>query len=69
MLEAIKASRYRVKHNLREIHKITQWKDGCIYATKSIGMLVCTPEYADALRATGKYQVGPVSTRISKQLV
>lgn len=69
MLEAIKASRYSVKLNLREVHKITEWKDGCIYATKSIGMLVCTPEYADMLRASKQIQVGPVSTRISRQLV
>lgn len=67
MLESIKASKIRVRWNLREFHRVTEWKAGCVYRTRTLGMVVCTPEYADALRVAHKNLiVGPVSTRITK---
>ena len=63
----LKRSSFRIKWNLREVHKITTWKDGYIYGTKSVGYIICAPEYADYLR-TRDTQVGPVSTRITSQL-
>lgn len=70
MLEAIKTSSFRVKWNLREVHAVTQWKDDCVYRTRSLGVISCTPEYADFLRSISRnIIVGPVSTRISRQLV
>jgi 6-phosphogluconate dehydrogenase len=69
MLTQIKASNWRVKWNLREIHLVTQWKSGCIYRTKSIGMISCTDDYASWLRSKSKNViVGPVSTSVSKLL-
>ena len=66
MLEAIKASRFKVKWNLREIHKVTQWKDDCIYRTRSLGMIVCLPDYQ---LPSKDYILGPVSTKISRELM
>lgn len=67
MLDNIKQSSYRVKMNLREVHKVTQWKDGCIYRTKSIGMIICKPDY-EFLTKNKNIQLGPVSTKVSKLL-
>lgn len=67
MYENIRASRFQIRWNLREVHKVTQWKDGCIYRTKSLGIIACTPEYSDSLRVNNpNIIVGPVSTRVSK---
>ena len=65
VLEQIKSSSWRVKWQLREVHKITQWKSGCVYRTKLLGMIVCDTAYADHLRALG-FIVGPVSTSVSR---
>jgi hypothetical protein len=69
VLESIKQSSWRVKWNLREIFKVTQWKDDCVYRTRSLGMLVCTREYADSLGADKDIIITPVSTKISKELM
>ena len=69
MLDNIRKSSFKVKWNLREVHIITEWKNDCVYRTKSIGMIVCSPEYVDMLRAKSRnIIVGPVSTRISKMM-
>jgi hypothetical protein len=65
MYPAIKASTVRVRWQLREVHKVTQWKDGCVYRTRSLGIISCTPEYAAALRSHD-IMVGSVSTRVMK---
>jgi len=66
MLDTIKACSFRVKWNLREVHKVTQWKDGCVYRTKSLGMIVCLPDYK---LLNQDVQIGSVSTKISKELM
>lgn len=65
-LDAIKSSSYRVKWNLREIHKITQYKDDCVYRTRSLGLIVCKPDYQ--LLTQKDIMVSAISTKISKQL-
>jgi len=67
-LDAIKASSWQVRWNLREVHKVTQWKDDCVYRTKSLGYLVCTVQYAEALQH-GDIFVGPPSTRVTTELM
>lgn len=66
MLENIKASKIRVRWQLREVHKVTQWKDNCVYRTRSIGMISCDIDYAHALQRNPNIIVGSISTRISK---
>ena len=69
MLPQIKASNWKVKWNLREVHLVTQWKSGCVYRTKSIGIISCDSDYADYLRSLNKNViVGPISTSVSRQL-
>lgn len=63
----IKASSFRVKWNLREVHKITQWKDDCVYRTRSLGLVVCMPDYK-LLGESKNYMIGSVSTRVTKEL-
>jgi hypothetical protein len=68
-LEAIKASRWQVRYNLREVHKVTQWKAGCVYRTKSLGMIVCAPDYQLLGQAdTPGLTIGSVSTAVSRML-
>lgn len=67
-LDAIKASSFRVKWNLREVHKVTQWKDGCVYRTKSIGLIVCKPDYK-LLGDEKNIQIGAASTSVTRQLM
>jgi hypothetical protein len=67
MYESIKSSRFRIRGQLREVHKVTQWKEDCIYRTKSIGIISCTPDYADYLRLSDKnILVGSISTKLDK---
>lgn len=66
MFEEIKKCKIRVRWQLREVHKITQYKEGCVYRTKSLGMIVCEPLY-QFLDMTD-IQLGSVSTRISKEI-
>jgi len=69
-LDQIKASSFRVKWNLREIWLITQWKDGCVYRTRSLGIVACSPEHADWMRTTiPNIIVGSVSTKVSQALL
>ena len=67
MFEQIKKCRPRVKYQLREVHKITQYKKGCVYKTKSLGFIVCEPLYQ--FTDMTDIQLGAVSTKISKQLL
>ena len=66
----LKRQSFRVKWNVRQIHKVTEWKSGCVYRTRTLGFLVCTPEYAMDLRVANKaIQVGPLSTSITRELL
>jgi 6-phosphogluconate dehydrogenase len=67
-LDQIKASSHKVKWNLREVHKVTQWKEGCVYRTKSLGLIVCAPDYK-LLGDPKAIQVGPPSTSVTRQLM
>ena len=60
-LEEIKRLRFRTRMQLREVHKIVEWKDGCIYRTKSLGMIICPSDY----KLDG-VMIGPVSTKVSR---
>jgi len=52
---------------LREVFKITQWKDGCVYRTKSVGFAWVTFDYNPP--NDGNLIFNAVSTRISGQLL
>lgn len=67
MFEEIKKCGFRIKWNLRQVYKITQYKDGCIYRTKSLGYIVCKPEYQ--LLNMEDIQIGTVSTKVSNLLI
>lgn len=67
MLDNIKRMSFRAKWNLREVHKVTQYKEGCIYRTKSLGMIICLSEYQ--LLNMKDIQIGPISTRITRELI
>jgi len=68
MLEQIKKSSFKIKWNLREVHKITERKSGCVYKTKSIGMIVCLPDYK-LLGEQKNIMIGSVSTKVTKELM
>lgn len=69
-LKFFKSTGFRIKWNLRQLHKVTEWKSGCVYRTRSLGYVVCSPEYAMDLRVANKaIQVGPVSTSVSRELL
>lgn len=61
MFEQLRKMRYGVQMRLREVHKVTEWRDGCVYRTKSLGYIVCNHDY----RLPG-VQIGSVSTRITR---
>ena len=67
-LETIKASNWKVKGNLREVHKVIQWKDDCIYRTKSLGLIVCARDY-NLLGNAKDIQIGSCSTKITMELL
>lgn len=64
MLEQIKSSKLKVRWNLRELFKVTEWKDGCVYRTRSLGFIVCESDYFNDLRP--EYMLCPVSTKVTK---
>lgn len=64
-LQWLKTQSFKIKWNLREVHKVTQWKDGCVYRTKSIGFLICGPDYR---LLSDEAQIGSVSTSITKAI-
>ena len=73
MLDQIRKSSLKVRWNLREIHIVTQWKSGCVYRTRSLGMIVCAPGYFEEVilkrldpSKAKNYMVGPVSTEITR---
>lgn len=69
MFEQIKQSSLKVRWNLCEVHKITEWKDGCVYRTKSLGIISCSPEYGKYLKTISpNIIVGPVSTKITREI-
>lgn len=67
-LDNIKASSFKVKWNVREVHKVTQWKDDCVYRTKSLGLIVCLSDY-QLLGDSKAIMLGSVSTKVSKELM
>ena len=64
----LKSQSFRVKWNAREMYKVTEYRGGCVYKTRSLGYIVCTPEYAREL-LTCTVSDSPLSTSISKQLL
>jgi hypothetical protein len=65
-LSAIKSSSHRVKWNLREVYRVTEYKDGCVYRTKSLGYIVCLPDYK-FLNSEAK--LSAPSTKITRELL
>jgi hypothetical protein len=57
--------RYRVQMRLREIYKVTEWRDGCVYRVRSLGFM-CVP---DGYTFPSGIQVGSLSTKYSRQLI
>jgi len=65
-LNWLKSASFKVKWNLREVYKVTQWKDDCVYRTRSLGFIVCPSDYQ--LLGGQNYSINSVSTSISRQL-
>ena len=53
---------------LRSVYKIIEYRDGCIYKTKFIGYIACKPDYK-LLTDSPNYQIGSVSTTITRELI
>jgi hypothetical protein len=66
-LSAIKSSSLKTRWNLRQVYKIVEYKQGCVYRTKSLGYIVCLPDYK-FLNQTD-IQLHPPSTKVSKELL
>lgn len=64
--EEIKKCKIRVRWQVRNVYKITQYKEGCVYRTKSLGLIVCEPLYQ--LLDMKDIQFGSVSTKITKEI-
>lgn len=52
--------------SLREVHEVTQWKEGCIYKTKSIGFAWVTLDYVPSDNKNIIY--GSISSKLSQKL-
>lgn len=68
MFPELKKMRVGVRMRLRQVHKVTQWKSGCVYRTKPIGYIVCEPDYK-LLDTSNNIQIGSVSTKVSRELM
>lgn len=67
MFEQLKKCSLKIRYQLREVYKITQYKDNCVWRTKSLGYIVCGPDYR--LLNMKDIQIGSVSTKISRELL
>jgi len=67
-LTELKKCNFRVRMNIRGVYKIIQWKEGCVYKTKSIGFIVCKSDY-QFLSSETTYQLSSVSTKITRELM
>ena len=65
VIDRLKSKSFQVRMHLRELYIITQWKDGCIYKTRSLGFIVCKPDY---LRLERDIILASLSTKISMEL-
>lgn len=63
----LKKMRYSVRMRVREVFKITEWKDDCVWKTKSLGLIVCNPDYK--LLDSKDYQIYSASTKVTKELI
>lgn len=37
--------KYLIRGQLRDLHTVTQWKDGCVYRTRFIGRVVYNSDF------------------------
>lgn len=63
----IKKSSMRVKMRLRSVYKVTEFRKGCVYKTKQLGMIVCMPDY-EFLPGNEAY-LNSVSTDITREIM
>ena len=63
--KAIMTLKPRLRHLVREAHLVTQWREGCVYRTRSLGFIVCDWNYK-LLGRDG--QIGSVSTKVTREL-
>ena len=69
-IQFLKRSSFRLQWKLREVHKVIQFKDGCVYRTRALGYIICEPEYVHHLNSKpGVITLGSVSTSVSRQLL
>jgi len=66
MYDEIKKMPIRVRWQIRNVYKITQYKDGCVYRTRSLGYIVCEPLYQ--LLNMKDIQFGSISTKMLKEI-
>lgn len=58
--------RYMTRTSIREVYKVTHWKSGCVYKTKSLGYIVCNHDY-ELLDA--KAIIGSASTSVMREVM
>jgi len=64
-LDWLKNQPFTIKWNLRSVYKITEWKNGCIYRTRSVGYIICLSDYKFL---NDSATLNSVSTSITRQL-
>lgn len=59
--------KYNVRGQLKQVHIVTEWRDGCVYRTKSLGLVVAST-YQPCVQASAA-MVGPISTADTRRLM
>ena len=60
------AYRYLIRGQLREAFAITEYRDGCVFKTRSLGYVVMASD--EWPTASGQVMFGSVSTKVQKEL-
>jgi len=62
-IEAVKVWPYKRKLKLREVFVVTEWREDCIYKTKSLGFIV-----AENMPFKSPALLSSLSTKISERI-
>lgn len=54
---------YLHKGQVREIYAVTEWRDGCVYRTKSLGYVVMSSDKSCLVEGS-EAQIHPPSSRV-----
>ncbi len=63
-IQRFRAERFRIRWSLREVWVVTEWRDDCVYRTRSLGYAVLPDDY----QLPREYLVTPISTKFMRQL-